>query len=169
MRTELDYVKKTGKKNFFEIDLDIDLFPAAKEGGAGAAALTEKVARRLDACIDDLKTLRRVFVSYSLYDAAVAEKLIYALEKYGIEALYDAKSSAIGNWLSQIRSAPDPAAREDGLTICLISPEYLRSEYALVELEEAANRPGKKLFALLCDGEGEHETLLNSLTVVRRE
>ena len=75
VRTELDYVKKTGKKNFFEIDLDRDLSFAAKEGGAGAAALTEKVARRLDACIDDLKTLRRVFVSYSHYDAAVAEKL----------------------------------------------------------------------------------------------
>ena len=110
VRTELDYVKKTGKKNFFEIDLDRDLSFAAKEGGAGAAALTEKVARRLDACIDDLKTLRRVFVSYSLYDAAVAEKLIYALEKYGIEALYDAKISARGNWFSEIRSALDLAA-----------------------------------------------------------
>ena len=53
VRTELDYVKKTGKKNFFEIDLDRDLSFAAKEGGAGAAALTEKVARRLDACIDE--------------------------------------------------------------------------------------------------------------------
>lgn len=169
VRTELDYVKKTGKKNFFEIDLDRDLSFAAKEGGAGAAALTEKVARRLDACIDDLKTLRRVFVSYSHYDAAVAEKLIYALEKYGIEALYDAKISAMGNWLSEIRSALDLAAREDGLTICLISPEYLRSEYALGELEEAVDRPGKKLFALLCDGEGEHETLLNSLPFFLRE
>ena len=75
----------------------------------------------------------------------------------------------MGNWLSEIRSALDLAAREDGLTICLISPEYLRSEYARRELTEAADRPGKKLFALLCDGEGEHETLLNSLPFFLRE
>lgn len=139
VKTELEYIKSTGKKNCLEIDLD--KIKGVPQGD---------VAVKLDTCVKDLKKLNRVFVSYSLVDRQLAEKLIRAFEKYGIKVLlYGAEDAYAVNFYQSIETALNRAAEEDGLSVCLISSDSLRSKYCETEMKEIIKRPGKKIIAWL--------------------
>ena len=134
VRTELEYIRQTGKQNCMEIDLD--KLQGEPQG---------EVAEKLNLCIGNLKTLSKVFVCYMYkgIDAEVAEKLIRAYKKFGIKALI------VENFAESVENILDSAAPEEGLTVCLISRDYLNSDYGLAEMEAMAMRCGKKLFALI--------------------
>jgi hypothetical protein len=78
----------------------------------------------------------RVFVSYSRDDAAAVNLLLKELQRTGVEYWSDAALSAGQDWAEET----DSAIRESTIIVLVVSPNYLRSNWSMLEAGAALAR-----------------------------
>lgn len=125
VKTELDYIKKTGKEHVFTIDLDVDLSKQMND-------------------ILWVKKQLQIYISYSHWDRPIMNRIANALIKKDFLVWTGENLSEGYNWLDIIKEKIEATAY-DGICMILISNHSLQSHFVYQELCYAMRKRGRIL------------------------
>lgn len=125
VKSELDYVAKTGKDNVLEIDLE-NCLDSNNE-------LSFDTKRQIDKVFRKILLAQGFFISYSRRDAQVASSIMDYLSKYGIK-FWSFDNLLVGvDWVSSLVNAID----NHPFFLLLISENSINSKFIRAEYETA--------------------------------
>lgn len=123
VKSELDYVAKTGKDNVLEIDLE-NCLDSNNE-------LSFDTKRQIDKVFRKILLAQGFFISYSRGDTQVASSIMDYLSKYGIR-FWD-YNMCVDDWYSSMEKAID----DHPFFLLLLSENSINRYYIRVEYERA--------------------------------
>lgn len=127
---EREYITRTNRKKIINIDID-------KEGAV--SEVIKRITQKL-----------RVYISYSYKDKALARRIKNKLEEKDYLAYFDDDVISTGYWMSQIMKKIEEASKE-GCVLVLLTPEALKSEIVIREIEFAIHNNGNVVPVIVGD------------------
>lgn len=123
VQAEVAYIKELPGRHHEEIDL------------------TDPIETQIER-IDRLCKRLTVFISYSRSDEPDARRIHDALIREDYSVWWDAQVAPGSNWMQEITGAID-AAVEQGFVLVLLSPDAVRSQWSLYEIEYALEKSAR--------------------------
>ena len=138
VKKELDYVKRTGKRNCTEIDLDNEF--------DSRGYLKEKTKRRLKRELAKFLFLQRITISYSHHDKEVVEKVRTVLNKYDIVTTSDSDMLSGADWFMSNQQR----INKSSAMLYFLSENSIKSQSVQAELR-SAQELNKDVFVVYLD------------------
>lgn len=106
------------------------------------------IEKSLEPCVEAFSKSLRVFISYSNKNRSFAQALSHTLEQRKFQVWRDKLSKSDMNWAGNIAEEIKKTAKT-GIMIPIITPDYIASKWALMELEQVLEQGGSIIPVIL--------------------